>query len=78
MRITAFGVGPRAVRLAYAENAFRGNRLDCMLDQEMARQAAAEISPMADNHASAAYRRQLVEVLVERSIKEAVARAALR
>ena len=33
---------------------------------------------MADNHASAAYRRHLVEVLFERSIKEAVARAALR
>jgi aerobic carbon-monoxide dehydrogenase medium subunit len=78
VRITAFGVEPRPVRLAYAENAFRGNRLDCMLVQEAARQSAAEMSPMADNHASAAYRRHLVEVLIERSIEEAIARVAPR
>ena len=76
IRITAFGLGPTAMRLAKSENALRGSRPGPEIIQQAARQAAAEISPMDDNHASAAYRRQLAEVLVDRSIAESAARAA--
>jgi CO/xanthine dehydrogenase FAD-binding subunit len=33
------------------------------------------MSPMTDNHASAGYRRHLVEVLAERSLEKAITRA---
>ena len=77
VRITAFGVEPRPVRLAHVEDSLRGNRPDNALIQEAARRAAAEMSPMSDNHASAGYRRHLVEVLAERSLEKAIARSAL-
>ena len=76
IRITAFGVGPTAMRLTKSENALRGTRPGPQIIQQVARQAAREISPMDDNHASAAYRRHLAEVLVDRSIAESAARAA--
>jgi carbon-monoxide dehydrogenase medium subunit len=76
LRITAFGVEPRPVRLAHVENSLRGNRPDNALVQETARRAAAEMSPMTDTHASAGYRRHLVEVLAERSLEEAITRSA--
>jgi CO/xanthine dehydrogenase FAD-binding subunit len=75
VRITAFGLGRTAVRLAHCEDALRGIRLDTGIIQKIGRRAASEISPMDDNHASAAYRRQLTQVLIERSIAESVARA---
>jgi carbon-monoxide dehydrogenase medium subunit len=68
VRVTAFGVGPRPMRLEDAEYALHGNRLDPALLQETARRAAAETSPTDNNHATAVYRRHLIEVLVERSI----------
>jgi aerobic carbon-monoxide dehydrogenase medium subunit len=75
VRITAFGVEPRPVRLAHVENSLHGNRPDSALIQESARRAAAEMSPMTDNHASAGYRRHLVEVLAERSLEKALTRS---
>ena len=76
IRISAFGVGPTAMRLTKSENALRGSRPGPQIIQQVARQAAAEISPMDDNHASATYRRQLAQVLVDRSIAELATRAA--
>jgi CO/xanthine dehydrogenase FAD-binding subunit len=76
VRITAFGVGPTAMRLTSAENTLRGSRSNPDLLRKVMSQAAAETAPMDDNHASAAYRRHLVQVLVERSIAQATARAA--
>jgi CO/xanthine dehydrogenase FAD-binding subunit len=75
VRITAFGVEPRPVRLAHVEDSLRGNRPDNALIQDIARRAAAGMSPMTDNHASAGYRRHLVEVLAERSLEKAITRA---
>lgn len=76
IRITAFGLGPKAMRLTNCENVLRGNRPIPRIIQQATSQAAAEVSPMDDNHGSATYRRQLAEVLVDRSIAEAAARAA--
>ncbi len=76
VRITAFGVGPTAMRLTNSENTLLGSRPSPEIIQQVAGRAAAETSPMDDNHASVAYRRHLVQVLVERSIAEAAARAS--
>jgi aerobic carbon-monoxide dehydrogenase medium subunit len=76
VRMSAFGVGPSATRLQQAENELRGRRLTTTLIESAARTAAAEISPLDDNHASAGYRRHLTKVLVERSIVEATTRIA--
>jgi aerobic carbon-monoxide dehydrogenase medium subunit len=75
-RLTGFGVGPRPLRLTRAENELRGSRPDAALIRQAAQKAAREISPLDDNHASAEYRRHLTEVLVERSLDEAIARSA--
>jgi aerobic carbon-monoxide dehydrogenase medium subunit len=76
LRMAAFGVGACPMRLTHAEDELRGNRPDTALVQKVALRAAAETSPMDDSHASAGYRRHLVEVLVERSITEAISRCA--
>ncbi len=75
VRMTAFGAGPRPIRLTLAETELRGNPPDKDRIREAARLAAKEVSPMDDNHASAVYRRHLVETLVGRSIVEAMTRA---
>jgi aerobic carbon-monoxide dehydrogenase medium subunit len=76
VRLSGFGVGTRALRLTRAEKELRGNRPSPALVQEAARRAAAEVSPLDDNHASAAYRRHLTGVLVERALGEAIGRSA--
>jgi aerobic carbon-monoxide dehydrogenase medium subunit len=77
VRLSAFGVGTRPLRLSQAENELRGSKPTATLVQKAAKGAAAEISPMDDNHASAAYRRHLLPILVERSITEAMTRTSL-
>lgn len=69
-RIVAAGVAPTPARLAEAESVIAGTSLDA--EAVAAAQAAAyrEVSPTGDAHASAAYRRQLVKVLVRRALTE--------
>ena len=75
-RITTFGVEGRPKRLTFVEDELRGNKPGTALMQKLAHQAATDASPLEDNHASAAYRRHLVGVLLVRSIMEAVGRCA--
>jgi len=76
VRMTAFGAGPRPIRLALAETQLRGQQPGPDAVREAARRGAKEISPFDDNHASAAYRRHLIEVLAERSLADALTRTA--
>jgi aerobic carbon-monoxide dehydrogenase medium subunit len=76
VRLTAFGVGATPIRLTGSESLLLGTRCRGNAVKEAARRARTEVSPLDDNHASATYRRHLVGVLVERSIKEAVSRTA--
>lgn len=57
-----------AMRLRGAEAVLEGNRLDDALLRQAARVAAAEAPVVADQHGSAAYKRQLVEVYVRRAL----------
>jgi CO/xanthine dehydrogenase FAD-binding subunit len=75
VRITAFGVGTTPIKLTQTEAILRGIRCSPDAIRLAGIQAAAEVSPMDDNHASASYRRHLVGVLVGRSITEAISRA---
>ena len=69
-RLTAFAVGSNPVRLAGAEAAVAGRRLDEAALTDTAEAAAAEIEPWEDIHGSPQYRRQLVAALLRRALQE--------
>jgi len=72
----AFGLGGGGTKpLAFPALAERliGTRLDDEVTQSVAHEAAAELDPGSDLHASAAYRRHLASVLAARVLREAYA-----
>jgi carbon-monoxide dehydrogenase medium subunit len=75
-RIVLFGVGPVPVRARAAEQAVAGQKPAAAAWASAAAQARDVVEePLSDHHASAAYRRHLAGVLVERALAEAVTRA---
>ena len=74
-RLGFFGVGPTPVRSAPGEAALAGRAPTPERLTEAARAAAAALSPAADIHASAEYRRKVAAVLCERVLAAAVARS---
>jgi len=74
----AFGLGGGGTKpLAFPALAARlvGTRLDDEVTQSVAHEAAAQLDPGADLHASAAYRRHLASVLAGRVLRAAYAEA---
>jgi carbon-monoxide dehydrogenase medium subunit len=71
--IGVIGACSRPHRLAAAEDALNGRRVDAVAIAAAARAAAAAVEPPDDLHASAAYRRALVATLVERALEQAAA-----
>jgi aerobic carbon-monoxide dehydrogenase medium subunit len=69
--VGVIGAGDRPRRLVRAEAALNGRAVDAAAIDKAAKAAAAEIEPLDDIHASAAYRRALVETLVERALTRA-------
>jgi carbon-monoxide dehydrogenase medium subunit len=67
--------GPTPVKASAAEDFLAGRRLDDETVREAARLAAQEAQPTADLRGSAEYKRDMVRVLTERSIRLALARA---
>lgn len=78
-RVTSARIGVGAVAdrplLAPASNVLIGRPVDSEAAREAGRLAAEEIEPLSDLHGSAAYRRHLVAVLVERVVMRAWSRA---
>jgi carbon-monoxide dehydrogenase medium subunit len=72
--IVAIGTGTSAHRLPRAEAALDGSIADASAIERAARAARLEVEPASDLHASAAYRRSLVETLVERALLDARSR----
>lgn len=70
-RIALGSVADRPVRAAEAEAALVGTRGEAPAREAAARAAAAPLDPPSDVHGSGAYRRHLVQVLVERAVGEA-------
>jgi len=76
-RIVLFGVASLAVRAREAEEIVTGERPVEALFARAAQVASEEIeNPPSDVHASSEYRRHLVQVLTQRALAEAAARAA--
>ncbi len=74
VRISAIGVADRAIRLAAAERALEGRNITSAAIAESAGAASAAIDPDDDIHASGAYRKTLIGVMVERALRDAVNR----
>lgn len=75
-RIAAFGVNATAVRLQAAEDSLRGQAAnEANFARAGAAAAAGLVEPMSCIHASAEYRRHLVQTYVQRCLAEAAGRA---
>jgi CO/xanthine dehydrogenase FAD-binding subunit len=74
-RIALLSVGDGPVLAAQAMAVLAGADLQEASLEEAARAAEAEVDPSADIHASSAYRRHLVRVLVRRALTQAAHRA---
>ena len=70
-RLATAGTGPVPVRLRAAEEILERDGLDDAAIDAAARRASELVSPDADIHASADYRRHLTGVLVERALLRA-------
>jgi CO/xanthine dehydrogenase FAD-binding subunit len=68
------GVGETPVRSAGAEKTLLGQKPSADLFAQAGKAAQAGVNPMSDHRASAAYRRAMTRVLVERSLKMAADR----
>jgi len=76
IRIAMGSVGPTALRSRRAEDLIKGQSITDALIEEAARASAEDAQPTTDINGSEEYKRELVHVLVTRSIKEAVSRAS--
>lgn len=74
-RVAFFGVGGTPQRGAGAEAALTAQEPTRARIEEAARAAAAALSPEADLHATADYRRRVAETLAARTLTEALERA---
>ena len=73
-RIATAGISSHSERLSAAEQILEQQGLGDAAIATAAALAAEAVEPLADHHASAAYRRQLTQVLTERAIRRAAAR----
>lgn len=65
-------VGPTPLRALQAETTLRGQRPSAALVTAAAQRAAAEAQPISDVRCSAAYRKDMVEVLTRRCVQSAL------
>jgi aerobic carbon-monoxide dehydrogenase medium subunit len=72
-RVGAIGVGDTPLRLAAVEQVINGNAIDEATINRAEAVASASVSPHDDIHASGAYRKALVGVMVERALRAAAA-----
>jgi len=74
-RIVMGSVGPTPLRAKRGEDLLKGQTIDAALIEEAARLSAEDAQPTTDINGSEEYKREIVHVLVRRTIKEAQARA---
>ncbi len=75
IRIVMGSVGPTPLRSRRGEDLLKGQTITGTLIEEAARVSAEDAQPTTDINGSEEYKREIVDVLVRRSIKEAAARA---
>ncbi len=71
--VGVIGVADRPLRLPSVEAAVNGQRIDEAVIAKAEAAASAAVDPPDDIHASGAYRKALVGVMVERALKAAAA-----
>jgi len=71
-RVAVVGVGSGPVRAVQAERCFAGRVVTDAVIRDAAANAAKEIDPADDLHATAHYRRRLCAVLVEDAVRQAL------
>jgi carbon-monoxide dehydrogenase medium subunit len=74
VRVGAIGIADRPIRLTAAERALEGRVIGNAVIAECAAAAAAAVDPADDIHASGAYRKTLIGVMVERALRDAIGR----
>jgi aerobic carbon-monoxide dehydrogenase medium subunit len=71
--VGAFGVADRPRRVTAVEQVLNGNAIDEAVIAKAEAAASASVDPADDIHASGAYRKTLVGVMVERALRAAMA-----
>jgi carbon-monoxide dehydrogenase medium subunit len=71
--VGAIGVADRPLRLPAVEQVLNGNKIDEAVIAKAEAAASASVDPDDDIHASGAYRKALIGVMVERALKSAAA-----
>ena len=74
--VGVIGVGDTPLRLPQVEALLNGRVIDEATIAEADKLASASVNPSDDIHASAAYRKSLTGTMVERALKDAVARSS--
>ena len=72
VRIGAIGVGDVPIRIVAAERALEGREMTAAAIAGCAAAASAAVAPADDIHASGAYRKTLIGVMVERALHDAM------
>jgi len=72
IRLALGAVAPTPTRARKAEAVLKGQKFNDALIEKAAQAAATQSRPIDDHRASAGYRRDMVEVLVKRAIKQAI------
>lgn len=75
IRIVMGSVGSTPLRSKRAEDLLKGQKFDNAIIDEAARISSEDAQPTTDINGSEEYKREIVKVLVRRTIKEAAARA---
>jgi carbon-monoxide dehydrogenase medium subunit len=75
IRIVMGSVGPTPLRSRRGEDLLKGQTITGTLIEEAARVSAEDAQPTTDINGSEEYKREIVDVLVTRAVKEAAARA---
>jgi carbon-monoxide dehydrogenase medium subunit len=71
--VGAVGVADRPLRLSAVEQVLNGNKIDEAVIAKAEAATSASVDPDDDIHASGAYRKALIGVMVERALKSAAA-----
>jgi carbon-monoxide dehydrogenase medium subunit len=74
VRVGAIGIGDRPLRLNAAERALEGGVITPAAIAGCAAAASSAVEPADDIHASGAYRKALIGVMVERALHDAIGR----
>jgi carbon-monoxide dehydrogenase medium subunit len=74
--VGVIGVADRPLRLPAVERVLNGNRIDTAAIAKAEAAAAGAVDPADDIHASGAYRKILIGVMVERALQSAIAKSA--